>query len=163
MSRATNIVVMGIGNLLCADDGVGVHAVRELETHRHATEHPITFVDAGTAILHALSFAEAATHLLVIDAVRAGGAPGDLYEFDGYEMTAADDVQSLHSLGLKQALEFVEPEKRPGTFTVLGVEPEAVEYGTELSSPVHAALPDVAERVGRVVSKWTIGEDRKQL
>ncbi len=202
---------MGIGNLLCADDGVGVHAVRELTRKCHPArqavaqrrrlkrspgsegeraeskdlvsfdyaggdcpsrdsstplsvarnDKTVTFVDAGTAILHALPFAEEATHLLVIDAVKAGREPGSVYEFDGYEMASAADVQSLHSLGLKQALEFVEPDRRPETFTVLGVEPALVEYGTELSRPVRAALPDVVARADRVVSDWTTGGDGK--
>lgn len=64
-----NIVVMGIGNLLCGDDGVGVHAIRRLSE----AGLPSRTVDAGTAILHALPYTEEATHLLVIDAVKGDG------------------------------------------------------------------------------------------
>jgi len=155
MRRSTNIVVMGIGNLLCADDGVGVHAVRELSERGL----PAQTVDAGTAILHALPFAEEASHLLVIDAVQGGGAPGSVYEFDGYAMQIARDLQSLHALGLKQAMELTPRERHPAVFRVLGVEPAVVEYGMELSGPVGAALPRVVGRASRIVSEWISSGD----
>lgn len=145
-----NIVVMGIGNLLCADDGVGVHAIRRLS----AAGLPSKTVDAGTAILHALPYAEEATHLLVIDAVKGDGVPGSVYELDGYEMKEENSLQSLHALGLTKAMDFIDPERRPEVFRVLGVEPAVVAYGTDLSSTVRAALPKVVERASGVVADW---------
>jgi hydrogenase maturation protease len=155
MNRPENIVVMGIGNLLCADDGIGIHAVRELSDRGL----PAKTVDAGTAILHALPFAEEATHLLVIDAVQGGGPPGSLYELDGYTMASASGQQSLHAMGLKQAMKLSPSERRPDIFKVLGVEPASVEYGMELSDPVGATLPEVVERASRVVAGWISSGD----
>lgn len=150
---------MGIGNLLCSDDGVGVHALRVLSQNGL----PVCTVDAGTAILHALPFVEEATHLLVIDAVRAGESPGTVHEYDGYEMENAGDLQSLHSFGLKQAMEFIAPDRRPAVFRVLGVEPAVVEYGTELSGSVRTALPNVVEHASRVVFGWISSGESEQL
>ena len=152
-------MVMGIGNLLCSDDGVGIHAVRELKD----IGLPAQVVDMGAAILHAMPFAEEASHLLVIDAVKAAGAPGSIYEFDGYTMDNERYGSSLHTLGLKQAMEFIAPDQRPPVFRVLGVEPAVVEYGTDLSDAVCRVLPEVILRVHKVVDGWISSEGGKTI
>lgn len=153
-----HITVMGIGNLLCGDDGVGIHAIRSLE----GRGLPAHLVDAGTAMLHALSFAEDSSHLVVIDAVEAGQRPGSVYCFDGYDMESRSEMHSLHSLGLRQALELDPAGRRPSHFVVLGVEPASIEYGTELSEPVRAALPAVVARAVAVVDAWTASDGGRE-
>ncbi len=74
-----NILVAGLGNLLLADDGVGVHLVRALEG---TTPRGVTVVDVGTAVLDALHLFEGADRVLALDAMQAGGAPGDIYVFN---------------------------------------------------------------------------------
>jgi hydrogenase maturation protease len=144
------VLIAGVGNLLMRDDGVGVHAVREL-----LRDPPpgVSVLDAGTAILSALPFFENASRVLVIDAVRAGGRPGSIYLFNSRDADAEGRPASLHSVGPLDAVRHLGRGTAPD-ITVLGVEPAIVDYGTELSGTVKAALADVVETARRTVSEW---------
>jgi hydrogenase maturation protease len=152
-TQQTNVLVAGVGNLLMRDDGVGVHAIHELQKD----PLPDTDVlDVGTAIFSALPFFESAQHVLLIDAARAGGPPGSIYVFHGRDAGAHAGPASLHSVGPIETLRWFGGVATPKV-TVLGVEPEVVDYGTELSTAVRAALPEVVETARRIVSLWRRG------
>jgi len=139
------VLVLGIGNLLLRDDGVGVHVARALAT----SPPPDTLVlDVGTDFLGLDGFLERSDRVIAVDAVAAGGPPGSLYRL------ALDDVErtrqtSLHELGLKDALGFLPEEKRPPV-VVLGIEPADISPGMELSARVAAALPRAVEEIARL-------------
>jgi hydrogenase maturation protease len=145
------IVIAGLGNLLLRDDGIGVHAVTELRRDPPAR---CEVVDVGTAILHALSFVENAEKLLLIDAVRAGRAPGTVYLFIGNDVRAETSPTSLHSMGLCASIRMLPPEQRPKEILVLGVEPAVIDYGMELSPVVRDVLPRVVATARMIASEW---------
>jgi hydrogenase maturation protease len=143
------ILVAGLGNLLLSDDGVGVHAVRELQKD---VPRGVTAAEVGTAVLFALDLFEKADRVLAIDAMEAGGPPGEVYVF------GLDDVEnpavkpSLHDFGLRSAFEFL-PGHRPEV-VVIGVEPGVIGYGLELSAAVRSALPRVVAEARRIIDGW---------
>jgi hydrogenase maturation protease len=110
-------------------------------------------VDVGTAVFQAASLADGARDLVVIDAVCAGDAPGTVYTFDGYAAEESGRFRSLHSLGLRSALHLLPAGHRPSTFQVVGVEPESLAYGMELTPRVQAALPRVIDEVRHAVQQ----------
>ncbi len=142
--RARTLVV-GLGNVLLQDDGVGVHAVREL---RKVLPRRILAVDVGTAVLDALHLFEWADRIIGIDAMQAGGPPGSIYTF------GVDDVEdqgvraSLHEMGLIASLRFMKGPRPP--ISMLAVEPETMDFGLELSEPVRAALPELVAAAKRM-------------
>jgi len=137
--------VAGLGNVLLKDDGVGVHAVREL---RKMLPRRIMAVEVGTAVLDALHLFEWADRIIGIDAMQAGGTPGTIYSF-GVEDVDDPGVQaSLHEMGLVAGLRFMKGP-RPPIFT-LAVEPESMECGMELSASVQAALPQLVAEAKRI-------------
>lgn len=145
-------VVLGVGNLLLGDDGVGVHAAQALE---HRLPPDIEVYDAGTAVLAALDLVDGADDLLVIDAVAAGQTPGTIMVTDGFQALDPAGMPSLHSMGLATALRLVPPERRPATFTVLGVEPHVIGYQTHLSETVRRVLPQVIDSAETIVRGWS--------
>jgi hydrogenase maturation protease len=149
-------VIAGIGNLLMGDDGVGIHAVRELQKD---PSPGIEVVDVGTAIVRSLSAFEHARRVLVIDAVRAGGRPGSIYILDGHAVDRRKHPTSLHLIGLPEAMGLLGGGVTPEV-TILGVEPAWVDYGTELSPAVQAVLPEVVETARRIVFEWCTGTPR---
>jgi hydrogenase maturation protease len=150
MPDEIDILVLGLGNLLCSDDGVGVQAVRRLQ----ADPPPgVVLVEAGTAVLHAVHFVERARRVLVIDAMSGGGPPGTLYGIALADTARQDWQSSMHSLGLRHALAALAPDRVPPPIHVLGVEPQNLDYGMELSAPVAAALP----RIQELVRAWIAG------
>ncbi len=151
MCDARQILIAGVGNLLFSDDGIGVHAVHELQ------KQPIpgvSIVDIGTAILHGLNFLESASRALVIDAAKGGQPPGTIYLFDVADGAGVKPVASIHALGLREAVRLLPPGKSPPPITVLGVEPALLGYGMELSAPVQAALPRVVSLARETVARW---------
>ena len=145
----SRILVAGLGNLLLRDDGVGVHAIREL---RRKVLKGILAVEVGTAVLDALHLFERADKLLAIDAMQAGGTPGTIYAFRLSEVEDRPARASLHEMNLLSALRLL-PGHQPEVM-VLGVEPEIIDYGLTLSPRVADAVPRLVEEARRVLSRW---------
>ena len=147
-----NIVILGIGNLLMSDDGVGVHAARALALNPPPDTE---VVDAGTDVLSTLPYLEKATHALIIDAVRAGGKPGTLYNFSEDDLSHRLDTPTAHAVNLFASRHLLPPGTPWPVIRVLGVEPDVLEYGMSLSSTVAATLPQVEQRCREIVASWT--------
>ena len=133
-----NWVIMGVGNLLMSDDGVGIHAVREL------SRQPIPgveIVDAGTDYLSALPYIEKARRVLILDAVRGGGRPGTIHRLSEQDVLPRPFGGSAHATSIMEARRLLSPGAAWPDITVLGVEPAVLDYGMELSPPVADALP----------------------
>lgn len=149
--RKPRIVIAGLGNLLMGDDGIGIHAVRELQRN---PPPGVEVADLGTAVLHALHYIEGADRVLAIDAVCGGQAPGTVYLLDEESVSKETTAPSLHSVGLIHAMRWMPREFTRPRVTVLGAEPAEVRYGTELSASLAAVLPAVVERARRIVQSW---------
>ena len=142
--RSTKTLVVGLGNVLLKDDGVGVQAVREL---RRLLPKRIVVAEVGTAVLDALHLFEWADRVIAIDAMQAGGEPGTIYSF-GLDEIAESERVSLHEVGLRAAFRFLRGPL-PGV-TILAVEPEDMDTGLELSPRVQAALPKLIQEAQRL-------------
>ena len=142
-------VILGVGNLLMSDDGVGIHAVRELA--RRPIEG-VEAVDAGTDYLSALPFLESAERVLILDAVRGQGAPGTLYRLGLEEIELRAEGGSAHATSVLEARRLLAPCAAWPEITVLGVEPFRLDYGLTLSDPVARALPRLVARARDLVS-----------
>lgn len=145
------IVILGVGNLLMSDDGVGVHAARALACN---PPRGAEVVDAGTDVLSTLPFLEKASHALIIDAVRAGGRPGDLFCLSESQLSSRIDTPTAHAVNLLASRHLLPPGAPWPQILVLGVEPERLEYGMTLSTTVAAALPQIERRCREIVDDW---------
>ncbi|MGC8990620.1 MAG: hydrogenase maturation protease [Verrucomicrobiia bacterium] len=168
---ASPIAIAGLGNLLCSDDGVGIHAVRLLKA---MPIDGVDIVEVGTAVLHAVDCLANAERILLLDAVRAGHAPGTIYCFDSVFVAErgatngsndgafapgnnpSQGLLSVHSLSLREAFCLLSPERQP-RFTVIGVEPGSIAYGTELTPEVADALPKLVAEARAIACRW-LGE-----
>ncbi len=129
--------ILGLGNWLRCDDGVGIHALRAL---RADPPPQITLLEVGTAVLDALPHIDGAPWVLGLDAVRGGGPPGTLYRVEPRASAPRPGVASLHDIDLLRGLELLPLPRRP-RLVVLGLEPACLGFGIDLSRPVAAALP----------------------
>lgn len=148
--RKARILVAGMGNDLLRDDGAGVHAVRHL-----AADPPpgAVVAEIGTAVLGALHLLEQADLVLAIDAMQAGGAPGTVYRCALSDLEDVPAGASLHQLGLAGAARLLLPERRP-RIAVIGIEPECIDYGMELTAAVERALPQAVALARSIVREW---------
>jgi hydrogenase maturation protease len=147
-------VVLGLGNLLLGDEGVGVHAAQALLAGEPL---PADVLDVGTAILDALPALERARKIVVLDAVEAGGPPGSIYRFPIDQALPRAALAGLHGFDLTRALALAGAEEAPREVIVLGVEPSRIEWSLELSPAVAAAMPELLEAVRHEVAPESLG------
>ncbi len=133
-----NTLILGIGNLLLSDEGVGVHAARALA--KRELPPGVSVVEAGTAFLDVLPDIEKADRILLIDAMEGGGAPGSVYRVPFDQCRHPGMLASLHGFDMSRVL-FMAGNDRNPEVTVFGVEPERIEWGTEVSPAVRRTLP----------------------
>jgi hydrogenase maturation protease len=149
VSPRKRIVIVGVGNVLLKDEGVGVHVVRALqEMSLTSPKVEVEVVDGGTSP-SAFDSAEGADKLIIVDAARCGGEPGTVYRFAPDEVSGEPKLlTSLHDLGLLDSLRMMECVGNPPRETVIiGVEPAEVDWGLELTPALRGKLPDVVRRV----------------
>lgn len=156
-SRSRRVVVIGVGNMLLSDEGVGVHVVNKLKNMRLPAG--VEVYDCGVEGLGILGFLENADKAIIIDAVKAGGSPGSIYLFNLDEVTKKDGpmkMLSLHELDLIISMEIGKLSKiytLPTEIVVIGVEPSSFETGMKLTSKVKQAMPRVIDLILEEVKK----------
>jgi hydrogenase maturation protease len=146
--------VLGLGNLVHGDDGVGVHAIQKLQRDPRVPPG-IVLLDGGTHGLGLLPHISGFSRLLVIDAVDAGEPPGTLVRYDGSALHGLPGKASVHQLGFADmmvALKLL--GESPPELVVLGVQPLSTEWSIELTAPVREALPALLETVIRQLEIW---------
>ncbi|GBC83862.1 Hydrogenase 2 maturation protease [bacterium HR11] len=149
------IAVVGLGNLLLGDEGVGIHAVRLL---RERFARPdVTYLDGGTLGLSLLPYLEEATRLLFLDAIRADAPPGTVLRVSLLDGPTRIPLKvSAHDIALPDLVALLKLRRGEDLRTVelLGVVPARIEPSTELSPTVQASLPDLVSWALRILRQW---------
>jgi hydrogenase maturation protease len=136
--------VLGIGNVLLKDEGIGCHVVHALEG---IPLPEVQIIDGGTCpdVVHLL---EDTDKLVIVDAVRGGGMPGQIYRFHLEDVTLEQKtVLSLHDMGLVDNLVLMKLRHRIGETVIIGVEPREVEWGLELSPELQEKMPQIVDAI----------------
>jgi hydrogenase maturation protease len=141
------VLVVGLGNLLLGDDGVGVHAVRALAG---TPPSGARLMEVGTNVLGALDEIEDAWAVIALDALDGGMQPGAVLRVELSPNERRATPPSLHELDVAGVLGLLPPDRRP-RIVVLGVQPATLEAGIGLSPRVEAALPRLLWAVRREV------------
>ena len=139
------------------DDGAGLEALSAFqEGYDVAAEGD--FLDGGTLGLELLVYMEGYGRILVADCVTTGREPGTVVRIEGEDVPVAfSKVLSPHQMGLKDLLSVLELQGRmPERLTVLGVEPESIEMGLDLSEPVRRSLPKLVGAMAGVLGEWGV-------
>jgi hydrogenase maturation protease len=135
------VLVLGIGNLVMSDDGIGVKVVQQLQREYRFPEY-VEILDGGTLGLDLLPKLEGIEHLIVVDAVETGQKPGTCVRLAGEELPIALETKvSPHQMGLKDLLSVAQLlGHSPGEMVLIGVQPGSIEMDTELTPEVDAVL-----------------------
>ncbi len=156
MKRNTQpqIMVLGVGNLLCRDEGVGIRVIETLQEQYSFPEH-VTIKDGGTLGIHLLGTISNVDYLIVLDVIRNGGRPGTLYRIAGEEIPKRIYAKnSLHDVDLLEALTLCQALDRVPETVILGVEPLDMEsLGIELTSLIRTKVDPLIERVLQELEK----------
>ena len=150
----TETLVLGLGNLVHADDGVGVHAISALQLDPRVPAEAV-LLDGGTQGLGLLHHIAGVRRLLVIDAIDTGEPPGTLMRFEGKALRGLPGKASVHQLGfadLMVALQLL--GESPGEVVVFGVQPESTEWSAQLTESVANTLPRLIDNVIAQLECW---------
>ena len=147
-------LVLGLGNLVHSDDGLGVHAVHIL-TQDPRVPSAVVLMDGGTQGLSLLPHISAFQRLLVIDALDVGEAPGTLVRLEGKALQNLPGKASVHQLGFADLLVALELlGELPEEIVLLGVQPLSTEWGTEVTPQVREALDRLPDLVLEQLMLW---------
>ena len=141
------IVVLGVGNLLLSDEGVGVHVANALMKMTLPSE--VTVIEGGTDGFGLLNIITESDRLIVVDAVRGGAAAGSIYRFDIddiHEYPAAYKT-SVHQIGILEVIRLSSLIGKTPETTIIGIEPKSLAMGMELSPEIRAKIPSIIERI----------------
>jgi len=147
-SRKVKIAVVGVGNAVMGDEGIGVHVVDKLKSVELPPE--VVVLDGGTHFWGDEAELNGSEKLIIIDAVLGGGAPATIYRFglDELEDEAEDVKLSCHDIGLIEKLQMTRiAGSSPEQVVVIGVEPAKVELNTGLSREVEEKVPEIIDAV----------------
>jgi hydrogenase maturation protease len=151
---SSDTVVIGVGNTILSDDGVGVHAARLLQADSRLPPS-VTILDGGTIGLELVPYASDASRVLLLDAMNSDQAPGTLARMTGKDLLGGTSSWSAHQLGvadLVAALLLV--STHPQDIVVLGVQPASTDWGTSLSPTVNAALVPLVDAALAQLKLW---------
>jgi hydrogenase maturation protease len=149
-------LILGIGNTLLSDEGVGVYVVRHLAAH-HGDEPDVSFMDGGT-----LSFTLAgdiADHdfLIVVDAARVDGPPGTVrcFEEEAMDRYLGRAQMSVHEVGLSDLMDMARlSDTLPLRRALIGIQPAVLDLGDGPSAAVARAVPEAARLVLDLLRRW---------
>ena len=143
----SKIVVIGIGNLLLMDEGIGVHTINELE--KHDLPGSIEIYDGGTGGFKLIDLMQGAARVIFIDAVDTGKAPGSVTIFRAEEVHSIYNKKkySLHDTDLMEIIKMAEMLGNPPMIEIVGIQPKIINYGTTLSKELAGSMSNIVNSV----------------
>ncbi|CRK83824.1 HyaD/HybD family hydrogenase maturation endopeptidase [Neobacillus massiliamazoniensis] len=157
MNRDTDkkITILGIGNTLFSDEGVGIHLLPLLEEAMRDYEN-IEIIDGQTDGMKLLGPVEDAQNLIIIDAINAGKEGGTIIKLEGDEIPAYFGIKmSIHQIGFQEVLFAAKMRERyPDQIIMFGMQPTSLELGVELSETNRGRLRELAKEVINQVNRW---------
>ncbi len=148
------LLVLGIGNILLGDEGVGVHAVEELKKE----EWPefVHLVDGGTFTHDIFHILEGYDGLLVLDIVHGTKKPGTMYYLEEKDIVQNDSQRlSLHDIDLMDSLNMAGAVGKRPEMRILGMEPENyTDWNMEMTDTVKAVFPDYLDTARKEIKKF---------
>jgi hydrogenase maturation protease len=136
--------VVGVGNMLSRDEGVGCHVVHALEG---VPLRDVRIIDAGTCA-DALQLVRDTDKLVIVDAARGGGMPGQIYRFHPEDISLEEKpFLSLHDMSLLDNLVLMRAWHDIGETVIIGIEPKDIGWGLELSLEIQERMPQIVDAV----------------
>jgi hydrogenase maturation protease len=150
--KRIGVLVLGLGNVLLGDDGLGAAAVARIERDYRVPPR-VHLADGGTLGLSLLGLIAESDHVILVDAVRADSPSGTLVRLDGSDVSdAVRDRLSVHQVGVADLLDAARLiHSYPATVTLLGLVPDSIDLAVVRSSAVDDRLDDLVTAVVREV------------
>jgi hydrogenase maturation protease len=155
--KPKNITLIGLGNILMRDEGVGVHAVKYIEEN-FSVPPELEIIDGGTTGLDLLPYIEDRDHVLFVDCVNFNREPGYIGVLANEQIPALFGAKdSLHHMGLMDVLAAARLlDRLPGDMCLVGIQPLAIETGLELTETLCKRLESLVACILEQLSAWGV-------
>ena len=153
--KTKKVLVMGVGNTLLQDDGIGVHVTESLKASY--STHDIDILDGGTIGLSLLPEIEDADAVIIIDASEIGERPGSMRIFRNAEIDQqlSGKKRTVHEVAVSDLFSAAAIRGRcPAERALIAIQPGSTDLGLEMTADVQAAIPGACEAVNSITHKW---------
>jgi hydrogenase maturation protease len=158
MEAMQKTLILGVGNTLLADEGLGIHLLEHLRA-QHPELPGVTYLDGGTLSFTLAPEIEDCQNLIVLDAAQLQTTPGTIRLLEGAEMDhfIGHGQRSVHEVGLVDLMSIARLQDRlPGNRALLGIQPLTLGWGDSPSDVVADAIPEASDTVIRLLYKWQV-------
>lgn len=139
-------VIIGIGNILLRDDGVGVHVVKELE--KENLPSTIELVDGGTSTLDTISYFTDYKKVIVVDSLKANYEPGTIYKIKPEDINNyKKENLSIHDVQILDVVKMVNMLGSYPEVVIYGIEPKEIRFDLEMTDTIRNAIPEVIKHI----------------
>ncbi|TGE34144.1 HyaD/HybD family hydrogenase maturation endopeptidase [Desulfosporosinus sp. Sb-LF] len=141
------IMVMGVGNILLSDEGLGVRFLDQLA--KKSLPESVELLEGGTAGLDLIHLIREVDFLIIVDALNANAEPGTLFRLQPGDLHALSEHRevSFHEIGIIEVLAIANLlDKSPKTL-IFGVQPKSLEWGVDISPEIEAQFPRLTELI----------------
>jgi len=144
-----DILILGIGNALLTDEGIGIRVLKELE-RKFTFSADVELLDGGTSGIELLRYIRNRDCLIIIDAMKSDQKPGTVVRVAGRDVPAVFRTRiSPHQLGLSDLLAAaLLTDELPENLVLFGVEPESIDIGLDLTDTVEASVDKLIDAIG---------------
>ena len=151
-------IILGVGNTLLSDEGVGIHVLDALAKSSLPQEGVVDLIDGGTLSFTLAVAIEEADSLIVVDAAQLKSPPGTLRLFQGEDMDnflRGNRKSSVHEVGLTDLMAIGQlTERWPEKRALIAIQPEKLDWGQEPTPPVQSAIPEACRQIEALVKEW---------
>ncbi len=158
--RQQQVTILGLGNILKTDDGIGVHTVWEMKKCQQASNRypAIDLVDGGTLGMRLLPYVEDATHLLLLDIADVGEEPGTIVELAGKDIPLYTGIKmSIHQVTFQEVLGMALARGNfPEHLYLIGMQPVSLAIGIGPGAKGKLAIPEIIARAESILKSWGV-------
>ena len=157
MNNNCQVLVLGLGNTLLSDEGVGVHVIRQLQ-QAAGLDSDVTCMDGGTLSFTLAEAIESTDRLIVVDATELKAPPGTLQVFEDAgmdEFIGGNRKRSVHEVSLLDLLAIARlTDSLPRRRALVAIQPDCVDWGDAPTSAVQAAIAPACETIHSLIERW---------
>jgi hydrogenase maturation protease len=162
-TEQTKTLILGIGNTLLSDEGIGVHVLTDLEASSLPVLKDVTTMDGGTLSFTLAGPIEDCDRFIVIDAAELKSPPGTVKVFENQAMDeyiTSGNKKSVHEVSLADVMSISMlsghlPEKR----ALVGIQPKDIDWGENPTKPVSDAIPLAISEIESLLTRWSDESD----
>jgi len=163
-NSALSTALIGIGNILLSDEGVGVHAVNAIKQRYTFSPH-VEIIDGGTMGLDLLSYFEGRDKVLILDAVDFGEPPGHTGIIENNDIPSALDPKfSVHHIGLSDVLFAAKlMDIKPAEVCLVGIQPKSLDVGLDMTDEINGKIDKLIDLSISKLKEWGINVSRRTI